>query len=348
LHPARLLFSRLCDNYKSLRRFKVKKIIIVFLLIILIVWFGTTEMSAEKYLGQKLPGLTPEIFAPGLVSTGMREFASAFSPDGKEFYFINGSGPVPAVVFMKEKNNRWTKPRVAAFSGVYRDFDPMFSYDGKKLFYCSTRPVEKNGKAKKDADLWVVERSAKGWSEPRRLGPGVNSDKPEYYPCVTRNGNLYFTSGRAGGLGSSDIYRCKPVNGGYSEPENLGSAINSKTFEGDVFAAPDESYMIVTCYGRPDSLGSGDLYISFRQKDGSWSKLKNMGSPVNSKANEHCPMVSMDGKVFFFTSYRSTIEVAAPLKYDDILKIQPLSGNGRGDIFWMDAKIIRRYARGLQ
>jgi Tol biopolymer transport system component len=39
------------------------------------------------YLGQKPPGMTPEIFAPGIVSTGLDELNSVFSPDGDEFYF---------------------------------------------------------------------------------------------------------------------------------------------------------------------------------------------------------------------------------------------------------------------
>ena len=39
------------------------------------------------YLGQKPPGMTPEIFAPGIVSTAEFEFAGTFSPDGKEYFF---------------------------------------------------------------------------------------------------------------------------------------------------------------------------------------------------------------------------------------------------------------------
>ena len=38
------------------------------------------------YLWQKLPGMTPEIFAPGIISTEKHEFLCCFSPDGNEFY----------------------------------------------------------------------------------------------------------------------------------------------------------------------------------------------------------------------------------------------------------------------
>ena len=40
------------------------------------------------YLGQKPPGMTPEIFAPGIISTNLDERIAAFTPDGKEFYFV--------------------------------------------------------------------------------------------------------------------------------------------------------------------------------------------------------------------------------------------------------------------
>ncbi|MBE0655504.1 MAG: hypothetical protein IH594_17005, partial [Bacteroidales bacterium] len=43
------------------------------------------------YLGQNPPGLTPEIFAPGIISTEQFEFGGTFSPDGTEFFFTRRS-----------------------------------------------------------------------------------------------------------------------------------------------------------------------------------------------------------------------------------------------------------------
>ena len=39
------------------------------------------------YLGQTLPGNTPQVFAPGIISTGKNECQIVVSPDGKELYF---------------------------------------------------------------------------------------------------------------------------------------------------------------------------------------------------------------------------------------------------------------------
>jgi hypothetical protein len=150
------------------------------------------------------------------------------------------------------------------------------------------------------------------------LGSLVNAGEHQIYPTVTRDGTLYFQSRREGGFGGSDIYRAELVNGSYIKPENLGESINSEHNEGDVFIAADESYLIVSTRGRPDSLGRSDLYVSFRLPDGSWTKVKNMGKSINSEGTEYCPMVLHDGRYLFFTSTKS----------------------GDGDIYWVDASVI--------
>src|SRR5690606_35784988 len=79
------------------------------------------------------------------------------------------------------------------------------------------------------------------------------------------------------------------------------NSINTKNYEADAFIAPDESYLIF-CAKRKEGYGMGDLYISFKNKDGKWSEAKNMGKSINSEHHELCPFVTKDGKYVFFTS----------------------------------------------
>ena len=295
------------------------------------------------YMGQKTPGRIPEMFLPGIVSTKFSEFCSVFSPDGSTFYYSLSGAPFPVIVMMEQRNGVWSKPMVAPFSGKYLDYDMNVTPDGKRLFFCSRRPVEGKGPPKKDTDFWYVEKQGKGWSEPIHLDYPINSDGKEYYPVFTKTGTMYFSSTREGGKGGGDIYRSRYINGVYTPPENLGDAINSKGGEGDLYIAPDEKYIIITCYGRPDSLGSGDLYISFLTSNGSWSMMINMGESINSSANEHCPMLSPDGKYLFFSSRRSIHPKyrEKPITFDEKVKMMNRPGDGRNeDIYWVDAKII--------
>jgi len=306
---------------------------IIFIGLILSTLFIIGELSTKDdfpvlkgpYLGQKPPGMNPEVFAPGIVSTQEDEINSLFSPDGKEFYFSidtkrnnSKAGKSYIIMVMKEEEKGWTKPHVVSFSGKYMDADMCISFDGKKMFFCSDRPLKGNGAPKKDSDIWMVEKKGNGWSEPKNLGLEVNSDRNEWYPSITKDGTIYFSSSREGGKGASDLYCSRYVNCSYEKAENLGEPINTQYREGDIFIAPDESYLIVISSDRPEGYGSGDLYISFRKKDGSWTKAKNMGEKLNTRSLEYCPMLSHDGKYLFFTSRRS----------------------GTDDINWVDAKII--------
>jgi Tol biopolymer transport system component len=167
----------------------------------------------------------------------------------------------------------------------------------------------------------------------------------EVYPSITQDGTLYFSSNREGGKGKGDIYRSLLVDGQYGEPENIGEPINTENSEGDVFIAHDESYIIFGSSGRSDSHGSGDLYISFRQSDGSWTEPTYMGDQINTNAFEYCPTVSPDGKYFFFTSYKKPEKDGSQklLSLDDIMKIYAIAQNGLGDIYWMDARVIEEF-----
>jgi len=269
-----------------------------------------------EYLGQKPPGIKPEVFAPGIVSTTQGEFNAAFSPDGKEFYFsVNEPSGRETMKFMTRKDNQWTPPQAVPFVSSQNDCDPLFSFDGQRLYFISTRPKkEKAGSS--DWNIWYVERTDADWSEPINIGPPVNSDVDEYYVSLTKDGTIYFSSNRAGGLGSFDIYRSRFVDGHYAKPENLGASINTKYLEHDPFIAPDESYILFTSVDRPEGFGTGDLYISSRRKDGTWTKSKNMGKAFNTSGYDFCPIVSPDGKYFFFTR--------------------------RGDIYWVSVEAIQK------
>jgi hypothetical protein len=331
----------------------MKHILNYFCLILLTIFIiGGDLISKEDfpvlngpYLGQEPPGMIPKIFAPGIVSTKFSEFCSVFSPDGSAFYYSISGAPFPVIVMMEQRNGVWSKPMIAPFSGKYLDYDLNVTPDGKRLFFCSRRPVGSEGSPKKDTDFWYVEKQEKGWSEPKHLDFPINSDGQEYYPIFTKTGTMYFSSTRKGGKGGGDIYRSRYINGVYTTPENLGDAINSKGFEGDLYIAFDEKYIIVTCYGRPDSLGSGDLYISFLTSDGSWSTMINMGESINSPTNEHCPMLSPDGKYLFFSSRRSIHPEyrETPITLDEKVRMMNAPGDGRNeDIYWVDAKIIEK------
>ena len=297
--------------------------------------------SRSPYAAPK-PLPSPTIFGDGIISTGDDESHPAFTPDGRILYFLKNTPTFNhwTIVTSHSTAGKWSTPEVAAFSGQYSDADPFITSDGRRFFFISTRPV--NGKPKQDTDIWVMERTASGWSEPKHLDPPVNSDANEWFPTATDNGTLYFGSERPGGKGRADIWRSKLTGAGYSEPENLGDTVNSPASEVEPYIAPDESYMIIAAAGRQDSRGAFDLYVSYNNK-GAWTKPENLGDTINSSAWDFSPKISPDGKYFFFTSNRGFADkpLERRLTYKELVTHLHRAGNGLRDIYQVDINMLK-------
>jgi hypothetical protein len=301
-------------------------------------------VRSGEYFGQEPPGMTAELFGEGILSTGMYELNAVFFPGGKEVIFSVTTGPMQwALVMAKEEGGRWAEPEVAPFSGRFGGVDPCVSFDGRTVYFCSNRPRSGSGGAEEDYDIWAVTRVDSGWSEPVNLGQPVNTETHEFYPALTRDGILYFQSRREGGLGGADIYRAVPENGRFARVEHLPEPVNSRAFEGDAFIAPDESYIIVSTV-RVENIGQSDLYISFKEEDGSWTPMQNLGPEINSPAGENCQVLSPCGRYLFFTSrrYRGLSE-GVPGSYEAVRKRWADPQNGGGDAYWIDARFLERF-----
>lgn len=313
---------------------------------ILVLLLACGQITQAQYATTK-PISEPTIFAPGVISTGDYEVCPEFSPDGTTLYFVKSTPDANfwTIVFSRFENDKWSVPRVAPFSGQYSDADEFITADGKQMFFISRRPVSPDisPNAVGKLDIWVMDKTAAGgWSRPKNLGTPVNSEGSEFFPILTKDGTLYFGSGRKGGKGGIDLYRSRFVNGKYQEPENLGDAINTTFDEFEPYIAPDESFLIFMAGGRPDGLGGFDLFISYN-RDAKWTKAQNLGAPINSVADELSPKITPDGKYFFWASARSAIDKPKTKSWT----LQELSSayhspqNGLGDIYYVDVSALK-------
>lgn len=268
------------------------------------------------YMGQDPPNLTPKIFAPNFISTEAYEFGSIFNKKGTEFFYavdVNGKNEIR---YSKRAGSMWSIPKVIITHPEFGFNDPFLSNDEMRLYFISNRPIDSLNK-KKDIDIWYVNRTRNGWSAFLNAGNKINSNKNEYYISFTNEKTMYFSSnGHNNDKTDYDIYYSKYYKGEFQEPQRLNDNINTPNYEADAFVAPDESYLIF-CSIRNEGFGRGDLYISFKKSDGSWSKAKNMGDTINTMGYEYCPFVTKDGKYLFYTSNQ--------------------------DIYWVSTKIFNQF-----
>ncbi len=151
------------------------------------------------------------------------------------------------------------------------------------------------------------------WSAPVNLGPVINTTSYDACPTISKDGlSLYFRSDRPGGSGSFDIWVSQrdSVEDPWEAPVNLGPTINSTSAEDRSAFSPDGHWMVFVS-SRPGGSGSQDLWISHRQdkrNDFGWETPRNLGSVVNSAAQENGPAWFEDettGRtLLYFTSGR--------------------------------------------
>ena len=257
------------------------------------------------YLGQTPPGMVAEPFAQDIVSKEFWEVQGVFAPGMKEFYYTVDwneykdtavDGFKPLVIGYRMENNVWTK----RFEFPRRG-EVTFSPDGKRMHMAKG----------------YKERVGDGWSEYKSLGPVF--DREEFgimRLSASAEGTYVFDDFKARGVIRISAIR----DGERQEPERIGTQFNVGKKSAHPFIAPDESYLIWDSE-REEGYGDSDLYISFRQEDGSWGPAVNMGENVNSDKREAYASVTPDGKYILFNR-----------GIDD--------KNDNVDIYWVDAQII--------
>ncbi|MGE0560506.1 MAG: hypothetical protein AB7O47_01700 [Flavobacteriales bacterium] len=261
-----------------------------------------------------------------LSANGLEAYVSVQSPLSE----------VSVIVQLQKNNGVWSSPTLVSFSGNYNDLEPFLAPNGLRLYFASNRPTSDTATTPKDFDIWYVERSetTKPWGEPINLGAPVNSSYNEFYPAISQHYNLYFTSDRTGSKGKDDIFYSAFEKNNYMEPVSLSDSINSAGYEFNAFVSPNESYLIFTGYNRTDGLGSGDLYISFKGENQTWSKAVSLGENINSKYMDYCPFVDEQASTLYFTSKRSTFNDSYQFKtIEDVLQEINKSENGQSRIY---------------
>ena len=264
------------------------------------------------YLGQTPPGSIPEVFAPGIVNREESiDLEGMFGSDMNTFYFTREGEEYGGVVKVGEfkgnevsyglaaieyKNNKWQQSVVVKAAS-----EPSISPDGNTILF-------KNG---------YIERTSNGWSEMKSLGEpfaGISIMRS----AISSNGTIYFDTYTR--ELDTPLRYSRLVNGKYDTPKSLGPQFGIGRYNAHPYIAPDESYIVFDSV-RDAGQGSSDIYISFRDADGTWGPAINLGDKINTAASEKNPSVSPDGKFLFF-------DRRTKRRNEDVT------------IYWVDTKII--------
>lgn len=135
---------------------------------------------------------------------------------------------------------------------------------------------------------------------PHNMGDSINSKYLEYYPSLTIDGRKMIFTRRVNE--DEDFYESSFIDGHWTNAVPVGGKINTNLNEGAQNISQDGQWLVFTGCNYPEGLGSCDLYIAYKLKNGSWTEPENLGPIVNTDYWESSPTLSPDKKDLYFTS----------------------------------------------
>jgi hypothetical protein len=257
-------------------------------------------LAPGAYFGLKLPGETPELFAPGIISIPGRNVERVvFSPDGTECYFTVFDGAANSsssrILFTRYENAARTPQAPVTFTGDRTQIAHRFSFDGNRFYFAVDNSTGPPVWPWTSTEMMVRRASREAaWGKPESV--------PEPIGVQSADGTMYFSAVRDGGLGGIDIYRTVSKPGQPLQVENLGAPVNTKDDDGGPGISPDGHTLVFhSAPWRAGVKGGAKLFICFDNGHGGWTTPVNLGEGFNSQGDEYGAIFSQDGRALFFT-----------------------------------------------
>lgn len=211
----------------------------------------------------------------------------SISPDGQTILlkgaYVNGQYETRGFSIAKKSANGWEIPKKVIIPKYERlskgkNEYGFLSNDGKVLLMAFS---EKKNSDEDDIYASFLENDGT-WSEVMNLGDEINTNFTETTPFLAPDGKtLYFSSNRAGGKGSNDIWVAQRKDDSWihwTEAINIGEPINTEQYDAyyTISAAGDYAYFV----SGNNSLGKKDIF-----------RLKlDINKPVEPKPSESTPI----------------------------------------------------------
>ncbi|HET9487301.1 MAG TPA: OmpA family protein [Chryseosolibacter sp.] len=192
------------------------------------------------------------------------------------------------------------KPMSDTVNAFVMQYFPVLTADQQELIF--TRRM--GGGPNDDEDLVISRKSARGrWLEPESLSKNINTKLNEGTCTISADGRkLIFTScvGREG-HGSCDLFQSVRIGDEWTEPKNLGAAVNSSEWESQPSLSADGRTLYFVS-DRRGGAGRRDIWVSTLNENGQWTRAKNLGKPVNTQYDEISPFIHVNNRILYFAS----------------------------------------------
>lgn len=237
------------------------------------------------------------------VNQFLLQYFPVLTADGSQLIFTRRKGNKDTddedIMVCDWENNTWSLPKSISpnINSKLNEGTCTITADGRRIIFTSC--VGRQGWG--SCDLYESVKIGDDWSQPKNLGPRVNSPDWESQPALSADGRvLYFVSDRRGGFGRRDIwYSTKLYNGEWSKAKNAGKEINTVFDEISPFIHVNGNTFFFATNGL-DGLGGYDIFKTEKDENGNWQKPINVGMPINNHEDQYALFVASDGITTYY------------------------------------------------
>jgi hypothetical protein len=285
---------------------------------------NNSQPVIDSFFGQTPPGETPIRFATEIITDDFYPHSILIiSPEGDRIYwstFLDTVSSDKALYYSDFDGENLSIATEETTLDEYGILSFIFLDDENKILFGSLQPYdEMDGKLVRA--VWSSEKTESGWSKPQPIESTVDTNWASLGSVsINSAGDIYFVGRMESG--TAKIYCAKYVDGNYQKFEPLPEIINTGITLDPSIDFQDQ-FLLFAASNRVDNIGIIDLYISYKDENDNWSEPTNLGQEICTQFIDRFPMITSDGKYFFFVTSHSNHFPSTHTHF-----------------YWVDAKII--------
>lgn len=186
----------------------------------------------------------------------------------------------------------------------YSELAPVISSDGKTLYFTREYDPQNIGFLKLQ-DVWYSKQDSSGHFQPAiNIGSPINNEYVNFAIAVSTDGNTLYLGNKylPNGFVTNGFSMSKFNGSTWSFPDSLHIDNYYNQKESGSFSFTSDGKAMLLAIKRSGGYGSSDIHVCFRKPDGTWTEPKNLGSQINSAAEEVSPFLASDGVTLYYSS----------------------------------------------